>query len=100
MTNSESMAERARISVAVVIPCHNEAAAIGEVVQQFRRNLPNARIYVYDNGSTDNTAEIARNNHAIVRCEPLRGKGNVVRRMFAAVDADIYIMVDGDGTYD
>jgi hypothetical protein len=87
-------------SVAVIVPCHNEAAAIAQVVQEFQRNLPIALIYVYDNGSTDNTAQIARDNGAIVRSEPLLGKGNVVRRMFADVDADIYVMVDGDGTYD
>lgn len=87
-------------SVAVIVPCHNEAAAIARVVQEFRRCLPIAQIYVYDNGSTDDTARIARDNGAIVRHEPLPGKGNVVRRMFADVEADIYLMVDGDGTYD
>ena len=87
-------------SVAVIVPCHNEAATIAQVVQEFRRSLPIAQIYVYDNGSTDDTAQIARNSGAIVRDEPLPGKGNVVRRMFADVEADIYLMVDGDGTYD
>ena len=87
-------------SVAVLVPCHNEASAVAQVVQEFRRNLPAARIYVYDNGSTDDTAQIARASGAIVRAEPLLGKGNVVRRMFADVEADIYVMVDGDGTYD
>ena len=87
-------------SIAVLVPCHNEASAVAQVVQEFRRNLPTALIYVYDNGSTDGTADIARGNGAIVRTEPLLGKGNVVRRMFADVEADIYVMVDGDGTYD
>jgi glycosyltransferase involved in cell wall biosynthesis len=110
MTDSQSSAEQilegthpeqaAHGSVAVIVPCHNEAAAIARVVQEFRRSLPSALIYVYDNGSTDDTAQIARDNGAIVRGEPLLGKGNVVRRMFADVDADIYVMVDGDGTYD
>ena len=86
-------------SLAVLIPCHNEAAAVAQVVQEFHRYLPTALIYVYNNGSTDNTAEIARNSGAIVRTEPLLGKGNVVRRMFADIEADIYLIVDGDGTY-
>jgi Glycosyl transferase family 2 len=87
-------------SVAVLIPCHNEASAVAQVVREFRRVLPTAMIYVYDNGSTDGTADIARASGAIVRAEPLLGKGNVVRRMFADVEADIYVIVDGDGTYD
>jgi glycosyltransferase involved in cell wall biosynthesis len=87
-------------SMAVLVPCHNEASSVAQVVQEFRRNLPTALIYVYDNASTDDTAQIARNTGAIVRAEPLLGKGNVVRRMFADVEADIYVMVDGDGTYD
>jgi glycosyltransferase involved in cell wall biosynthesis len=86
--------------IAVLIPCHNEASAVARVIQEFRRNLPTALIYVYDNASTDDTALIARDGGAIVRTEPLVGKGNVVRRMFADVEADIYVMVDGDGTYD
>jgi glycosyltransferase involved in cell wall biosynthesis len=91
---------QAERSVAVLIPCHNEASAVAQVVQEFHRSLPTALIYVYDNGSTDNTAQIARDCGAIVRAEPLIGKGNVVRRMFADVEADVYVMVDGDGTYD
>lgn len=87
-------------SVAVLVPCHNEASAVARVVEEFRRHLPTALIYVYDNASTDDTAQIARGSGAIVRAEPLLGKGNVVRRMFADVEADIYVMVDGDGTYD
>jgi glycosyltransferase involved in cell wall biosynthesis len=93
-------AEPANPSIAVLVPCHNEAAAIAQVIEQFRRNLPSALIYVYDNGSTDDTARIARDCGAIVRFEPMLGKGNVVRRMFADVEADIFVMVDGDGTYD
>lgn len=86
--------------VAVLIPCLNEAAGIASVVQAFRAALPGASIYVYDNGSTDDTARVAEAAGARVRREPTRGKGNVVRRMFADVEADIFIMVDGDGTYD
>ncbi|KAA8605171.1 glycosyl transferase [Salipiger aestuarii] len=86
--------------VAVILPCHNEAAAIGQTVRQFRAALPRAQIYVYDNKSTDGTAQVARNAGAIVRFEPRKGKGNVVRRMFADVEADVYVMADGDATYD
>lgn len=86
--------------LAVLIPCLNEAAAIGSVVGRFRRALPHASVHVYDNGSTDGTAEIAREAGAIVHVEPRRGKGNVVRRMFADIDADLYILIDGDDTYD
>lgn len=86
--------------VAVLVPCHNEAATIGQVIADFRRYLPEAAIYVYDNASTDDTAGIACSSGAHVRPEPLLGKGNVVRRMFADIDADIYVIVDGDGTYD
>lgn len=85
--------------VAVLIPCHNEEAAIGTVVADFRAALPDAEIYVYDNASTDKTTEVATRAGAIVRFEALKGKGNVVRRMFADVDADIYVLVDGDATY-
>ncbi|WP_426661247.1 glycosyltransferase family 2 protein [Rhodanobacter aciditrophus] len=86
--------------VAVLIPCFNEAVAIGKVVWDFAGSLPQARIVVYDNNSTDDTAAVARAAGAEVRFERLRGKGNVVRRMFADVDADVYVMVDGDATYD
>ena len=86
--------------VAVLVPCLNEEAAVASVVQGMRAALPQATIYVYDNGSTDGTIERALAAGAVVRREPLRGKGNVVRRMFADVDADIYVIVDGDGTYD
>ena len=86
--------------VAVIIPCYNEAIAIGKTVADFRAALPNAEIYVYDNNSKDNTIEAALAAGAIVRTEKLQGKGSVVRRMFADVDADIYVMTDGDATYD
>src|SRR5690242_11358098 len=85
--------------VAVLIPCFNEAVAIPQVIRDFRAALPHARLYVYDNNSTDGTASIAAQAGAIVRHEPLQGKGNVLRRMFSDVEADIYVMVDGDGTY-
>ena len=86
--------------IAVLIPCRDEAAAIGAVVTGFRAALPHAAIHVYDNNSNDGTAAIAAAAGAIVRREPLPGKGNVVRRMFADIDADAYILVDGDDTYD
>ena len=86
--------------IAVLLPCYNEAKAIKKVVKDFKKYLPEADVYVYDNNSTDNTAEIARKAGAIVRQEPFQGKGNVVRRMFADIDADIYVMSDGDETYD
>jgi glycosyltransferase involved in cell wall biosynthesis len=86
-------------SVAVLIPCYNEEAAIGRVVKDFRVALPDAAIYVYDNNSRDRTAAVAAAAGAIVRHETLQGKGNVVRRMFADVEADVYVMVDGDDTY-
>lgn len=86
--------------VAVIIPCYNEEIAIAKVVADFKKYLPEAVVYVYDNNSTDKTAEKARKAGAIVRVEPYQGKGNVVRRMFADIDADIYVMSDGDETYD
>ncbi len=92
------MGELARI--AVLIPCYNEEAAIAKVVSDFKAVLPRADVYVYDNHSKDNTAEVARTARAIVRTEMRRGKGNVVRRMFADIEADIYVLVDGDDTYD
>src|SRR5260221_326584 len=87
-------------SIAVLIPCLNEAAAIAKVVADFKAHLPTAWIFVYDNGSTDDTVKIARAAGAVVRIEPMRGKGNVVRRMFADVEADVFVLVDGDDTYD
>ena len=86
--------------VAVLIPCYNEAAAIGGVVTGFRAALPHAAIHVFDNNSTDDTAAVAAAAGAAVATVELQGKGHVVRRMFADVDADIYLLVDGDGTYD
>lgn len=88
------------IDVAVLVPCYNESATIRQVVEGFRRCLPIATIYVYDNNSTDPTATIAEEAGAIVVREPLQGKGNVVRRMFADIEADVYVLVDGDATYD
>jgi hypothetical protein len=89
-----------RYKIAVLVPCYNEEVTIAEVVKAFRASLPKAVIYVYDNNSTDRTAETARASGAVVRREPRQGKGHVVKRMFADIDADIYVLVDGDGTYD
>lgn len=86
-------------SVAVLIPCYNEAVTIGKVVDDFRRVLPEATVYVYDNNSSDGTGEIAREHGAVVRSERRQGKGNVVRQMMRDIDADYYLMVDGDDTY-
>ncbi|MCH4892251.1 MULTISPECIES: glycosyltransferase family 2 protein [unclassified Sphingomonas] len=86
--------------IAVILPCYNEEAAIAQTIAGFRRALPDAAIYVYDNNSADRTVEVARAAGAVVRTERMQGKGNVVRRMFADVDADIYVMADGDATYD
>jgi len=88
------------MKVAVIIPCFNEAHSIAAVIRGFRTALPTAAIYVYDNNSTDETAAIASAAGALIRRELLQGKGNVVRRMFADVEADAYVMVDGDDTYD
>ena len=85
--------------IAVLVPCYNEEAAIAQVVADFRAVLPDAAIYVYDNNSTDRTIEVARSAGAMVRRERRQGKGHVVRRMFGDVDADIYVLVDGDATY-
>jgi len=89
-----------RFRLAVLIPCYNEEHSIVDVVAAFRQALPGAAIYVYDNNSTDRTAELALSAGAVVRMERRQGKGNVVRRMFADTEADVYILVDGDGTYD
>ncbi len=86
--------------IAVLIPCYNEEAAVGATVAAFRNALPTATVYVYDNNSSDRTIEVARGAGAIVRQEYRQGKGQVVRRMFADIDADIYVLVDGDATYD
>lgn len=96
----DRMSRTERIDVAVILPCYNEAAAIAGVVQDFRRALPDAEVYVYDNNSTDGTAAAAEAAGARVRQEPMQGKGNVVRRAFADLEADVYVMADGDGTYD
>jgi hypothetical protein len=88
------------LDIAVVLPCYNEAASIGDVVHGFRAALPGARVFVFDNNSSDATASEALKAGAEVRRERRQGKGNVVRRMFADIDADVYVMADGDGTYD
>jgi putative flippase GtrA/glycosyltransferase involved in cell wall biosynthesis len=96
MLNSVSASQ---LDVAVLIPCYNEAATVGKVVADFRSALPQARIYVYDNNSTDQTIQQATLAGAIVRLETRQGKGNVVKRMFADIEADLYVLVDGDDTY-
>lgn len=85
--------------IAVLVPCYNEALTIGKVIDDFHRELPDATVYVYDNNSSDETSAIAREHGATVRFEPRQGKGNVVRQMLRDIDADAYIMVDGDDTY-
>lgn len=85
--------------IAILVPCYNEAATIGQVVREFKTVLPQATVYVYDNNSTDDTAKIAAEAGAVVRYEHRQGKGNVVRRMFREIEADCYLMVDGDCTY-
>jgi glycosyltransferase involved in cell wall biosynthesis len=86
--------------IAVILPCFNEEAAIGATIAAFRAALPNAQIHVYDNNSADGTAAVAREAGAVVRCERMQGKGHVVRRAFADVEADVYVLADGDLTYD
>lgn len=93
------MFENNQPSVAVLLPCFNEEVTIGKVVRDFKAALPDATVYVYDNNSTDHTAEIAAAEGAIVRREPRQGKGNVIRAMFEDIDADVYVMADGDDTY-
>lgn len=88
------------LRVAVLLPCYNEEAAIAQTVWDFRAALPDATIYVYDNNSQDRTTEVAAAAGAVVRSERMQGKGNVVRRMFADIDADVYVMADGDATYE
>ncbi|WP_448033993.1 glycosyltransferase family 2 protein [Bradyrhizobium liaoningense] len=90
----------AQLRIAVLVPCYNEEAAVATVIADFRRAVPSAEIYVYDNNSRDRTAAVAREAGAIVRTERRQGKGHVVRRMFADVEADVYVLVDGDATYD
>jgi glycosyltransferase involved in cell wall biosynthesis len=89
----------AECKVAVLVPCYNEQATIAKVVADFQQSLPRADIYAYDNNSTDHTATVARSAGAIVRREGLQGKGNVIRRMFSDIEADVYVLVDGDDTY-
>ena len=88
-----------REKIAVLIPCYNESKTIARVVKDYQNALPEAKIYVYDNNSTDGTGEIAKKAGAVIKKEYRQGKGNVVRSMFRDVEADCYLMVDGDGTY-
>jgi hypothetical protein len=99
-TQASTQAASTGPRIAVLIPCYNEEGAIAKVVTDFRYTLPDATIYVYDNNSRDQTVAVARHAGAEVRGESLQGKGNVVRRMFADIDADVYLLVDGDDTYD
>lgn len=92
--------EMRKPEIAVLLPCYNEETAIGAVVRGFREALPGGTVYVYDNASTDRTREVAAAAGAVVRSEPRRGKGHVVRRMFADIEADVYLVADGDDTYD
>ena len=98
MTEAEEIICRGS-GVAVIIPCYNEAVTIGKVVDDFRRVLPEAAVYVYDNNSSDGTGDIARAHGATVKAERRQGKGNVVRQMMRDIDAEAYLMVDGDDTY-
>jgi len=103
MSSNQSLAQTAaasRFEVAVLVPCYNEERAIAQVVGDFRTALPEATVYVYDNNSSDNTAVAARQAGAVVRRETHQGKGYVVRRMFNDIEADVYVLVDGDATYD
>ena len=88
------------LDIAVLVPCHNEEAAVPAVIRDFLAQLPKATVYVYDNNSTDRTSEVAAENGAVVRSEVQKGKGHVVRRMFSDIEASVYILVDGDDTYD
>ena len=98
--HAESNSERpGSLDLAILIPCFNEAVALPSVIEDFTQAFPDATIYVYDNNSSDGSADVARRCGAQVRQEPQQGKGNVVRRMFADVDADVYLLVDGDDTY-
>lgn len=92
--------DQSQLRIAILLPCYNEEAAIAQTVAAFRAALPSARLYVYDNNSRDRTREVAEGAGAIVREERMQGKGHVVRRMFADVEADVYVMADGDSTYD
>jgi glycosyltransferase involved in cell wall biosynthesis len=92
--------DQSQLRIAILLPCYNEEAAIGQTVAAFRAALPSAQLYVYDNNSADRTREVAEAAGAIVRDERMQGKGHVVRRMFADIEADVYVMADGDMTYD
>ncbi|HET9639723.1 MAG TPA: glycosyltransferase family 2 protein [Allosphingosinicella sp.] len=92
--------DQSQLRIAILLPCYNEEAAIAQTVAAFRAALPSARVYVYDNNSRDRTREVAEAAGAIVRDERMQGKGHVVRRMFADIEADVYVMADGDSTYD
>ncbi|HEX8532792.1 MAG TPA: glycosyltransferase family 2 protein [Allosphingosinicella sp.] len=100
MNSTASPPEASALRIAILLPCYNEEAAIAQTVAGFRAALPEAAVYVYDNNSSDRTRERAAAAGAIVRTERMQGKGNVVRRMFADIEADIYVMADGDSTYD
>ena len=99
MTTTSSL-DLERFEIAAIVPCHNEALAVKKVVHDLTEAVPGIRVYVYDNLSTDGTAEVARGAGAIVRHESVKGKGNVIRRAFADIEADIYVVIDGDDTYD
>ena len=94
------MPTRKQPRIAVLLPCFNEELSVGATIAGFKKALPEAKVYVYDNNSSDRTREIAASEGAVVRSELQQGKGHVVRRMFADIDADIYVMADGDLTYD
>lgn len=100
INNTRPQTGSAEPRIAVTIPCYNEAATIAKVIEDFRKSLPTAEIYVYDNNSSDGTAQIAADAGAIVRTEHRQGKGHVVRRIFSDIEADLYVMADGDDTYD
>ncbi len=97
---SSDPAKDRQIRIAVLVPCFNEETTVATVIRDFRKSLPEAAVYVYDNNSTDNTIDVAKSAGALVRSEHQQGKGHVVRRMFADIEADIYVLVDGDDTYD
>ena len=100
LENASNLTAKPPLRIAVLMPCYNEAATIAQVVHGFKTNLPSATVYVYDNNSSDQSAERAAAAGAVVRNERHQGKGHVARRMFADIDADVYVMVDGDATYD
>lgn len=99
-SENQNTSQSVLLKTAVLLPCHNEGPVIAQVIEAFRAVLPQANIYVYDNNSTDDTVANASAAGAVVRHEPMQGKGHVVRRMFADVEADLYVLADGDGTYD